>query len=812
LSRYDDKKQLKCSFCGKSQEQVKRLVAGPGVYICDECIELCSEIIEEEFEDTRVEKAGNAKYLAGSIAMDGVVSEDEWGAPVKSVYGREGMTVARSRPNTYPFFFTMYDYGATPVDHEETKFSYYFGYDEEYLYCAANVEGWLWDKLSHGTELRVVVGQYVPYTIVPTFEYLGETYEKVFAAAYRGDGDSVDLKYCYTPGSSFRDTYAPTEDDVAIGPGGYELRIPWHAIGSLPLPGAELAVSVSIELPDWTAKGTVGDTMMWHKSSGNISNFAWPGRNCGNNGMSVITLGEKVGKKEDVHKADVYIEKRNDTVAIDGKISESEYGTAVYSASAGSTNYFPDNDRRTDPAFDFWVYDPEVEGVNFELVTENIYMVWDETYLYYGQTIENYNWTDKDTRLYLLAAAHDPETTVNVITFGADGAQALYEQYARMEFYRDSAGNIGFWDSCQGFDVNQSGFIEGEDYVINYNESSNTMTYEVRVPWSRLGFDKAKAGDLLTMSSAVELAQYNGAYPNVIMWHRAAKTAGGPNTFVCADSSAVVMLVDEDTPIAPEEPEEPEEPGIQTDYSVLKAKEGSIEIDGVVTAEEWGDPTEAAWISKGYESETDMFWSWEFVPGYQPDASYEVYYRYDDEYLYFACTAHNIKPGNDLAGERLERHWENEYWKRGGMWLGVSTYEDALATTPEAMKMTKIMFSLLDNGQKYAAHDMVLGHWCTEYETVKFQKLAENDYAIVWDEPDLTYEVRIPWSMITTGETPKAGDHIVTSVAVKMNMIADNPASESNGGNVMMWGQGVMGMSGITLNNSGIILRLADTE
>lgn len=53
MSRYDEKKQLKCSFCGKTQEQVKRLVAGPGVYICDECIELCSEIIEEEFEDTK---------------------------------------------------------------------------------------------------------------------------------------------------------------------------------------------------------------------------------------------------------------------------------------------------------------------------------------------------------------------------------------------------------------------------------------------------------------------------------------------------------------------------------------------------------------------------------------------------------------------------------------------------------------------------------------------------------------------------------------------------------------------------------------
>ena len=47
----DDKGQLKCSFCGKAQEQVKKLIAGPGVYICDECIELCNEIIDEELTD-----------------------------------------------------------------------------------------------------------------------------------------------------------------------------------------------------------------------------------------------------------------------------------------------------------------------------------------------------------------------------------------------------------------------------------------------------------------------------------------------------------------------------------------------------------------------------------------------------------------------------------------------------------------------------------------------------------------------------------------------------------------------------------------
>ncbi len=48
MFRFGDGERLKCSFCGKSQDQVRKLVAGPGVYICDECVELCNEIIEEE--------------------------------------------------------------------------------------------------------------------------------------------------------------------------------------------------------------------------------------------------------------------------------------------------------------------------------------------------------------------------------------------------------------------------------------------------------------------------------------------------------------------------------------------------------------------------------------------------------------------------------------------------------------------------------------------------------------------------------------------------------------------------------------------
>lgn len=52
--KVEDRKQLRCSFCNKTQDQVRKLIAGPGVYICDECIEICGEIIEEEFDGESV--------------------------------------------------------------------------------------------------------------------------------------------------------------------------------------------------------------------------------------------------------------------------------------------------------------------------------------------------------------------------------------------------------------------------------------------------------------------------------------------------------------------------------------------------------------------------------------------------------------------------------------------------------------------------------------------------------------------------------------------------------------------------------------
>ena len=58
MVKYDS--HLKCSFCGKSQEQVRKLIAGPGVYICDECVDLCNEILDEELIEHNTSSAATA--------------------------------------------------------------------------------------------------------------------------------------------------------------------------------------------------------------------------------------------------------------------------------------------------------------------------------------------------------------------------------------------------------------------------------------------------------------------------------------------------------------------------------------------------------------------------------------------------------------------------------------------------------------------------------------------------------------------------------------------------------------------------------
>ena len=66
----DEKGNLKCSFCGKPQEQVRKLVAGPGVYICDECIELCSEIVVEELgveEEVELKEVPKPKEILNTL-------------------------------------------------------------------------------------------------------------------------------------------------------------------------------------------------------------------------------------------------------------------------------------------------------------------------------------------------------------------------------------------------------------------------------------------------------------------------------------------------------------------------------------------------------------------------------------------------------------------------------------------------------------------------------------------------------------------------------------------------------------------------
>lgn len=84
MSKYDENKELKCSFCGKPQSQVKRLISGSGVYICNECVSLCQDIIEDEermITNSQAQQAENYRLPKpmeiAQILSDYVIGQDE---------------------------------------------------------------------------------------------------------------------------------------------------------------------------------------------------------------------------------------------------------------------------------------------------------------------------------------------------------------------------------------------------------------------------------------------------------------------------------------------------------------------------------------------------------------------------------------------------------------------------------------------------------------------------------------------------------------------------------------------------------------
>ncbi|MEM6502368.1 MAG: ATP-dependent protease ATP-binding subunit ClpX [Cyanobacteria bacterium P01_C01_bin.89] len=85
MSKFDS--HLKCSFCGKSQEQVRKLIAGPGVYICDECVDLCNEILDEELFGG--DATGNSSPVSRPEAGDRSRSRSGKPAPIRVLKPRE---------------------------------------------------------------------------------------------------------------------------------------------------------------------------------------------------------------------------------------------------------------------------------------------------------------------------------------------------------------------------------------------------------------------------------------------------------------------------------------------------------------------------------------------------------------------------------------------------------------------------------------------------------------------------------------------------------------------------------------------------
>jgi RNA polymerase primary sigma factor len=87
---------LQCNFCGKEEALVKKLIAGPGIYICNECVDLCQEILDEEFGDEApLERTGEPIDLEPDITMEGLQRFVEYIGKVRLLTAQEEVDLAK---------------------------------------------------------------------------------------------------------------------------------------------------------------------------------------------------------------------------------------------------------------------------------------------------------------------------------------------------------------------------------------------------------------------------------------------------------------------------------------------------------------------------------------------------------------------------------------------------------------------------------------------------------------------------------------------------------------------------------------------
>lgn len=764
----------------------KAMTGWDGIGFCNDWINVCATV--QLTNETAPLLSYNVKKARNPISMDGAVTNDEWGSPL--FVGKGWQSDASNG-----YYAWIFDNDVAGVDYNNLSYAVYAVYDEDYLYVAANVEGWNWSKTD--TKFNFMAGSYNPATTLERFEWQGGIFERFSAGQFVAD--VVDSsKNTFTNNSNGMDkTYAPVlEQDYMIcwvdgNMVGYEFRIPWSQItpGNTEIaPGREFAFSSAVTLSDHDeADGMSGVQLNWER--GALEGLGYDPWYVGTKAVRLVLTEEEIPFRPDT--PDSATRRVKLTFVMNGGVEKFDR-TYIRGSWVDLTEFVP---TRKGYTFEGWFMDEALTQPVTELKMMNngtVYAAW-------SVQVENlFADVAKDDWFYdAVSYVFDKElmTGTGKDTFSPDGVVTrgmMATILWRMEGKPEAAKLAGFADVKSNAYYAKAVDWAAENGIFT---GYNATTFQPDTPISReqiaatmqryakfKGLNMSLTNDL---SQYVDAGQISSWAVDSLKWAvgNGLITGQTPRTIAPKAGTTRAQLATILRRFLQEDVRKPLADAAASGESAMNkvtvnAVDTAITMDGEVTAAEWGNPV---FSGRGWrEDSLKGYTPWIYdnkVPGVNYDnVAIQMFARYDSEYLYVAAT---VDGWNWSKKDTKFRVGVAGYWPGTVVeqfeWEG-ARYERLLNAT----------YSVdLDDSSKNSFLNEAVGM------DKGFNAAWGSDYMVkYYGDNRVGYEIRIPWSQITPGDLNiAAGRTFAFSAALTLS---DHTPADGNPGCVFNWEKGAM--------------------